>query len=102
MNWKLKDGHVHSFRPPVSCRVRSLATARQLTVSTMAETEDKSQPVAYVESPLPKDESPLGVIGEEEKKLDAENVKLDKHGFPLVPQPSDNKDDPLVCTTKGS
>jgi hypothetical protein len=29
------------------------------------------------------------------------NLKLDKHGFPLVPQPTDRKDDPLVrqpCT----
>lgn len=25
------------------------------------------------------------------------DVKLDKHGLPLVPQPSDHKDDPLVC-----
>ena len=25
------------------------------------------------------------------------NLKLDKHGLPLLPQPSDRKDDPLVC-----
>ena len=25
----------------------------------------------------------------------SQDVKLDKHGFPLSPQPSDNKDDPL-------
>jgi hypothetical protein len=24
-------------------------------------------------------------------------LKLDRHGLPLVPQPSDRKDDPLVC-----
>ena len=27
--------------------------------------------------------------------VEAASPKLDKHGFPLVPQPSDNKDDPL-------
>ncbi len=26
------------------------------------------------------------------------NLKLDKHGLPMVPQPSDHKDDPLVST----
>jgi hypothetical protein len=26
------------------------------------------------------------------------NLKLDKHGLPLVPQPTSHKDDPLVCT----
>ena len=26
----------------------------------------------------------------------ARELKLDKHGLPLVPQPSDHKDDPLV------
>ena len=35
---------------------------------------------------------------QEPKKLDGEHVKVDKHGHPLVPQPSDNKDDPLVRT----
>jgi hypothetical protein len=34
------------------------------------------------------------------EKLKAENpnLKLDKHGLPLVPQPTDHKDDPLVRT----
>ena len=27
----------------------------------------------------------------------APEAKLDRHGLPLVPQPSDRKDDPLVC-----
>lgn len=26
-------------------------------------------------------------------------VKLDKRGLPLIPQPSDQKDDPLVCSS---
>lgn len=25
------------------------------------------------------------------------DLKLDKHGLPLIPQPTDRKDDPLVC-----
>ena len=29
-----------------------------------------------------------------------DDVKLDKHGLPLVPQPSDNEDDPLVRSTR--
>jgi hypothetical protein len=29
-------------------------------------------------------------------KSHPDDVKLDKHGLPLVPQPSDNQDDPLV------
>ena len=29
-------------------------------------------------------------------KPEPQNLKLDKHGYPLSPQPSDNKDDPLV------
>jgi hypothetical protein len=28
---------------------------------------------------------------------ETQNLKLDKHGLPLNPQPSDRKDDPLVC-----
>jgi hypothetical protein len=27
---------------------------------------------------------------------EAQNLKLDRHGLPLVPQPTDHKDDPLV------
>lgn len=26
-----------------------------------------------------------------------QGMRLDRHGLPLVPQPSDRKDDPLVC-----
>ena len=40
-----------------------------------------------------KDVSPLAQ--DEEKRRPA--LKLDKHGLPLVPQPSDHPDDPLVC-----
>jgi hypothetical protein len=32
------------------------------------------------------------------KDPDSSHLKLDVHGLPLVPQPSDHKDDPLVCT----
>lgn len=33
----------------------------------------------------------------EEGKEPISDLKLDAHGLPLVPQPSDHKDDPLVC-----
>ena len=33
---------------------------------------------------------------EKDLKPEPQHAKLDKHGFPLIPQPSDNKDDPLV------
>lgn len=33
---------------------------------------------------------------ENEIKPSADELKLDKHGLPLVPQPPDNEDDPLV------
>lgn len=32
------------------------------------------------------------------KDPDVSALKLDAHGVPLVPRPSDHKDDPLVCT----
>lgn len=31
-----------------------------------------------------------------DSKEPVSDLKLDKHGLPLVPQPSDHKDDPLV------
>jgi hypothetical protein len=31
------------------------------------------------------------------KQPDGSGLKLDAHGVPLVPQPSDHKGDPLVC-----
>jgi hypothetical protein len=34
---------------------------------------------------------------EQLKTDDTFNLKLDKHGLPLVPQPTSHKDDPLVC-----
>jgi hypothetical protein len=34
--------------------------------------------------------------GDKETKPRPEDTKVDKHGLPLVPQPSDNEDDPLV------
>jgi len=33
---------------------------------------------------------------EEPSKHAEHDLKLDKHGLPLLPQPTDNKDDPLV------
>jgi hypothetical protein len=41
----------------------------------------------------------LHVEGSEEEmrpKTDQPDLKLDQQGLPLVPQPSDHKDDPLV------
>jgi hypothetical protein len=32
-----------------------------------------------------------------DKSDTAPTLKLDERGLPLVPQPSDHKDDPLVC-----
>jgi hypothetical protein len=50
----------------------------------------KEQGTAHEESISPP------VAPQNDLKPDAEDVKRDKHGFPLVPQPSDNSDDPLV------
>lgn len=36
----------------------------------------------------------------EDKVESAETMKLDKHGLPLTPQPTNNKDDPLVSTSR--
>ena len=33
------------------------------------------------------------------KEQGGAQLKLDKHGLPLVPQPSDHKDDPLVYSS---
>lgn len=41
------------------------------------------------------EESPSGY--ENESKEPISDLKLDANGLPLVPQPSDHKDDPLVC-----
>ena len=35
--------------------------------------------------------------GVREKETQERPLKLDSNGLPLVPQPSDRKDDPLVC-----
>lgn len=37
-----------------------------------------------------------GSVDMQNAKADTQNLKLDKHGYALSPQPSDNKDDPLV------
>ena len=62
----------------------------------MDEKESKTQPAAHVETPSPAQSQLHDDVDGKEMKPDAQNVKLDKHGYPLVPQPSDNKDDPLV------
>jgi hypothetical protein len=33
----------------------------------------------------------------ESQRAHIAGLKLDKHGLPLIPQPTDRKDDPLVC-----
>jgi hypothetical protein len=46
-------------------------------------------------------EAPLSLhdaeVNGSEKSDSSPTLKLDAHGLPLVPQPSDHKDDPLVC-----
>lgn len=41
-------------------------------------------------------EKELHVVDGHDEKATTPVLKLDKHGLPLVPQPSDHKDDPLV------
>lgn len=38
-------------------------------------------------------------VSSDEEIQDVDSIKLDKYGFPLVPQPSQFKDDPLVSLT---
>lgn len=40
------------------------------------------------------EEQPIETMGE--MKVPMSDLKLDSNGLPLVPQPSDHKDDPLV------
>lgn len=35
-----------------------------------------------------------------DSKEPVSDLKLDAHGLPLVPQPSNHKDDPLVCVVR--
>ena len=59
----------------------------------------KSQPVTHEELTTAFHASDKDVPNKETTESESNlNVKLDKHGFPLVPQPSDNKDDPLVSS----
>lgn len=51
------------------------------------EVEDGQQALAHEKSTVDIDEN---------GKTSTPTLKLDKHGLPLVPQPSDHKDDPLV------
>ena len=58
--------------------------------------DSKLQPVAHEEFTATPHDSDKDIINEKGvQDHTMQNVKLDKHGFPLVPQPSDNKDDPL-------
>lgn len=51
------------------------------------EVEDGQQAFAHEKSIVDIDEN---------AKTSTPTLKLDKHGLPLVPQPSDHRDDPLV------
>ena len=42
------------------------------------------------------DNEAKNTTSDSQKELITGHLKLDKHGLPLVPQPSDHKDDPLV------
>lgn len=46
---------------------------------------------------LPQEKDMLEI--DADRKATTPALKLDKHGLPLVPQPSDHKDDPLVSTS---
>ena len=57
------------------------------------------------ESDSPKLESPHGETGEDigsKANTNAPDLRLDKHGLPLSPQPSGRKDDPLVSSASDS
>lgn len=60
------------------------------------DTETMSSPTHDVEDGqvLAHEKETLEINGNE--KASTQALKLDKHGLPLVPQPSDHKDDPLV------
>lgn len=60
--------------------------------------ETEKQSSTHLESP-PNQIDYNGASNGSELKSGADNVKVDKHGFALSPQPSDNKDDPLVSRT---
>lgn len=61
----------------------------------MAENGEKAQLARHEESISPPG-LPRSHFSEKDIKPDVQPVKLDKHGYPLVPQPSENPDDPLV------
>lgn len=64
----------------------------------MSDSDTKAPPAAHLESIAQPSDS-LHYDGSNEKD-DVAQLKLDKHGLPLVPQPSDNIDDPLVCAKR--
>ena len=45
---------------------------------------------------VPNDNEANDTTTDSRKEQSGTELKLDKHGLPLVPQPSDYKDDPLV------
>jgi hypothetical protein len=58
----------------------------------ISKAEKRNGSNALIESTVSKDEESLG-------EETAAEVKVDKYGLPLVPQPSDSPDDPLVRST---
>ena len=48
-------------------------------------------------APIEESASPFETGSDPEGKEPISGLKLDASGLPLVPQPSDHKDDPLVC-----
>ena len=54
--------------------------------------KDSAMDAAHVEDP-----SNSGTVTSEKADLEVAPV-VDKYGFPLIPQPSVHKDDPLVST----
>ena len=67
-------------------------------MNSMADSGTKAEQAAHQES-IARPGMPRANSSEKELKVGVPNEKLDKHGYPLVPQPSDNIDDPLVNDT---
>lgn len=58
--------------------------------------DQRLQPAAHDEFTAAPHGSDKNIVSEKgAQKQSGQNFTLDKHGYPLVPQPSDNKDDPL-------
>jgi hypothetical protein len=73
----------HTLRLVASCL--SLSTLGSLNMATL--NDEKDSRGSHIES----------ADNVSQTKEVHTDMKLDAHGLPLIPQPSDNKDDPLVC-----